>query len=106
MKLPQCFYDFTLQLHQDLDLVYPGWDSDEHGARYEIYEDFRQGYGDQAVRELAEFGEKLLADDKTDLGTLWFNESKTDWVIPDKGVRFLFEDFLGWAASRSQTNSV
>lgn len=58
-------------------------------------------YGDQAVRELANYGKKLLADTQTDLGALWFRESKADWVIPDAGVRFLFEDFLGWAASRS-----
>lgn len=101
MKPPQSFYDFTLQLHQDLDLVYPGWDSDKPEARYEIYEDFRQGYGDQAVRELAKYGEKLLADHETDLGSLWFKESKADWVIQDEGVRFLFNDFLGWIASLS-----
>lgn len=99
MKPPQSFYDFTLQLHQDLDLVYPGWDSDKPGARYEIYEDFRQGYGDQAVRELATYCQKLLADNETDLGSLWFKESKADWVIEDEGVRFLFNDFLGWANS-------
>ena len=101
MKPPQSFYDFTLQLHQDLDLVYPGWDSDKPGARHGVYEDFRQGYGDQAVQELAKYGEKLLADNGTDLGSLWFKESKADWGIPDEGVRFLFKDFLGWAASRS-----
>ncbi len=105
MKPPQSFYDFTLQLHQDLDLFYPEWDSDKPGARYAIYEDFRQGYGDQAVRELAKFGEKLLADNKTDMGTFWFHESKADWVIPDKGVRFLFKDFVGWAASLSKAAS-
>ncbi len=99
MKPPQSFYDFTLQLHQDLDLVYPGWDSDKPDARYEIYEDFRQGYGDQAVRELAKYCQKLLADNETDLGSLWFKESKADWVIQDEGVRFLFNDFLGWANS-------
>ena len=101
MKPPQSFYDFTLQLYQDLDLVYPGWDSDRPGARYEIYEDFRQGYGDQAVRELAKYGKELLADNEADLGTLWFNESKADWVIPDEGVRFLLKDFVDWAASLS-----
>ena len=101
MKPPQSFYDFTLQLHQDLDLVYPGWDSEKPDGRYEIYEDFRRRYGDQAVRELAKYGKELLANDKIDLGTLWFNESKADWVIPDKGVRFLFKEFLGWAASLS-----
>ena len=105
MKPPQSFYDFTLQFHQDLDVVHPGW-ADTPDGRYAIYESFARRYGDQAVRELVTYCEKLLADDKIDLGTLWFNESKADWVIPDKGVRFLFEDFLGWAASRSQTNSV
>jgi len=61
MKPPKAFYDFTLQLHQDLDLVYPEWDSDRPEARHEIYEDFRQGYGDQAVRELAKYGKKTLS---------------------------------------------
>ena len=101
MKPPQSFYDFTLQLHQDLDLVYPEWDSDKPDGRHEIYEDFRGRYGDQAVRELAKYSKKLLADNKTDLGSLWFKESKADWVVPDKGVRFLFKDFLSWAASLS-----
>lgn len=102
MRPPQAFYDFSLQFHQDLDLVYPGWDSHRPGARHEIYyEDFRQGFGDQALRELAKYAEKLLADTQTDLGALWFRKSKADWVIPDKGVRFLFEDFLRWLASRS-----
>lgn len=62
MKPPQSFYDFTLQLHQDLDLVYPAWDSDRPDGRHEIYEDFRQVYGDQAVRELAKYGKELLSD--------------------------------------------
>ena len=100
MKPPQSFYDFTLQFHQDLDVVHPGWADTPHG-RKEIYEGFAMRYGDQAVRELVPYCEKLLADSETDLGSLWFKESKGDWVIPDEGVRFLFKDFLGWAASLS-----
>lgn len=100
MKPPQSFYDFTLQFHQDLDLVYPGW-ADTPDGRRGIYEGFAARYGDQAVRELAKYCKRLLAENETDLGTLWFNESKADWVIPDEGVRFLFEDFLDWVASRS-----
>lgn len=98
MTPPKSFYDFTLQFHQDLDVVHPGW-ADTPDGRNQIYEDFRQGYGDQAVRELATYCQKLLADNETDLGSLWFKESKADWVIQDEGVRFLFNDFLGWANS-------
>jgi len=53
MKPPQSFYDFTLHFHQDLDLIYPDWDSDKPGARHKIYDNFRQGYGNQSVRDLA-----------------------------------------------------
>lgn len=98
MTPPKSFYDFTLQFHQDLDVVHPGWANTPDG-RNQIYEDFRQGYGDQAVRELATCCQKLLADNQTDLGSLWLKESKADWVIQDDGVRFLFNDFLGWANS-------
>lgn len=100
MTPPKSFYDFTLQFHQDLDVVHPGWAETSDG-RNQIYEDFRQGYGDQAVRELATFCEKLLADKEIDLGSLWFKESKADWVIQDEGVRFLFNDFLRWKTSLS-----
>jgi hypothetical protein len=31
MKPPQAFRDFTLQFHQDIDLVYPDWGSDTNG---------------------------------------------------------------------------
>ena len=95
MKPPQSFYDFTLQFHQDLDLVYPDW-ADTPDGRLELYEDFRQGYGDEAVLELASYCEQLLANKDIDLGSLWFEESKADWVIPDEGVRILLEDFLKW----------
>ena len=98
MKPPQSFYDFTLQFHQDLDVVHPGW-ADTPDGRNEIYESFAVRYGDQTVRELANYCRSLLADNDTDLGTIWFNESKADWVIPDEGVRFLFKDFLDWADS-------
>ena len=99
MKPPQSFYDFTLQFHQDLDLVYPDWASDSPHARREIYEDFRQGYGDQAVTELAAYFRRLLNDEDVDLESLWFKESKADWVIPEAGLRRLFEDFEVWAES-------
>lgn len=60
MTPPKSFYDFTLQFHQDLDAVHPGW-ADTPDGRNQIYEDFLQGYGDQAVRELVTYCEKLLA---------------------------------------------
>jgi len=50
MKPPQAFRDFTLQFHQDIDLVYPDWGSDSPTARHDIYESFRRSYGDRAVR--------------------------------------------------------
>lgn len=101
MKPPRSFFDFTLQFHQDLDLIYPDWTSDKPDGRIELYEDFRQGYGDQAIKELVKYFQDLLADEEVDLGTLWFKKSKADWVIPDEGVRFLLKDFLDWANSRS-----
>lgn len=100
MKPPQSFYDFTLQFHQDLELVHPDW-ADTPDGRKGIYESFRQRYGNQAVRELAKYCKERLADKESDLGSIWFNESKADWVIPDEGVRFLFKDFLDWAAPLS-----
>ena len=100
MKPPQSFYEFTLQFHQDLDLVYPDWSTTPHG-RDEIYEGFAMRYGTQAVAELSEFMGALLVNREADLGSLWFNESKADLIIQDEGVRFLFKDFLSWAASQS-----
>ena len=99
MKPPQSFYDFTLQFHQDLDLVYPDWASDSPHARRELYEDFRLRYGDHAVTELAAYFRRLLNDKDVDLESLWFRESKADWVIPAEGLRRLFEDFEAWAVS-------
>lgn len=99
MRPPQSFYDFTRQMHQDLDLVYPDWSSDKPGGRHDLYQDFRQGYGDRAVRELAGFFERLRTDPHADLESLWFKESKADWVLSEDGLRMLFEDFENWAAS-------
>lgn len=99
MKPPQAFYDFTLQFHQDLHLVYPGWASEAPNARHEIYESFRRRYGDQAVRELSAFFDRLLSDEHADLEDLWFKESKADWVISSEGIRRLFKDFQAWASS-------
>ena len=99
MRTPQAFYDFTLQFHQDLPLVYPDWESDAPTARHEIYQNFRQRYGDQAVRDLDEFFRRLLADEHADLESLWFKESKADWVISSEGVRVLLKDFQAWASS-------
>jgi hypothetical protein len=95
---PQAFYDFTLQLHQDLDLVYPGWASEASNARHELYEDFRQGFGDRSVNELAAYFRRLLNDKNADLESLWFKESKADWVISEEGLRRLFKDFEAWAS--------
>lgn len=99
MKTPQAFYDFTLQFHQDIDLVYPNWASDTSGARHQFYEDFRQGFGDQAVRELDSFFAILLANDNIDLESFWFKESKADWVISSHGLQRLFQDFRAWVMS-------
>jgi hypothetical protein len=96
---PQAFYDFTLQFHQDIDLVYPDWASDAPTARHEIYQNFRRRYGDQAVRDMNAFTERLLSDERTDLNTFWFKESKSDWVISDDGIRRLLKDFQKWASS-------
>lgn len=99
MKPPQSFYNFTRQFHQDLDLVYPGWGSESPSARHELYGDFRQGYGDQAVRELNAFFDSVLSDEHADLEDFWFKESKADRVISGEGVRRLFRDFKAWASS-------
>ncbi len=98
MKPPQSFYDFTLQFHQDLDLVHPDW-ADKPNGRDGLYESFARHFGDQAVRELIVYFKQLLSDPQIDLGTLWFEESKADWIIPDEGVRWLFNDFIEWAES-------
>lgn len=99
MKPPQAFFDFTLQFHQDLHLVYPDWASDLPTARHGIYENFRQRYGDQAVRDLSHFSQRLLSDEHVDLESLWFEESKADWVMSEEGIRRLFKDFEAWASS-------
>ena len=99
MKPPQAFYDFTLQFHQDLHLVYPDWASDSPTARHDIYENFRQRYGDQAVRYLSAFTRRLLSDEHVDIESLCFKESKADWVISEAGIRRLFKDFEAWASS-------
>ncbi|MDM7931572.1 hypothetical protein [Tabrizicola sp.] len=99
MRTPQAFYNFTLQFPQGLDLVYPDWASDAPTARHEIYQSFRQRYGDQAVRDLNAFSERLLSDERADLEALWFKESKADWVISNEGIRLLLKDFQTWASS-------
>ncbi len=99
MKPPQSFYDLTRQFHQDLDLVYPDWASDAPDARHGIYKSFRGRYGDDAVREVSAYFKNLLADRTVDLESLWFEESKADWVISEAGLRRLFEDFEAWALS-------
>jgi hypothetical protein len=99
VKTPQAFHDFTLQFHQDLDLVYPDWASDAPTDRHKIYQSFRQRYGDQAVRDLNAFTERLLSDGQTDLESFWFRESRSDWVISNDGIRRLLKDFQTWASS-------
>ena len=99
MKPPQAFYGFTLQLHQDLDLVYPDWSSEASDARRELYEDFRQGFGNRAVEELSAYFGRLLDGKDADLATLWTNESRADWLFDGKGVRRLLEDFRAWASA-------
>jgi hypothetical protein len=99
VKTPQAFYDFTLQFHQDLDLVYPEWAAESSTVRHKIYDSFRQRYGAQAVRDLDAFIGRILADVGVDLETLWLHESKADWVLSDQGIRRLLVDFQDWAAS-------
>jgi hypothetical protein len=99
VKPPKSFYDFTSQFHQDLELVYPGWALESSGARHELYDDFRQRFGEDAVKELAAYFRLLLTDKDSSLGALWFRESKADWVISGKGLRRLFSDFEAWASS-------
>jgi hypothetical protein len=99
MKPPQAFRDFTLQFHQDIELVYPDWGSDSPTARHDIYKSFRRRYGDDAVRELSAFFEELMSSEHVDLEDLWFKESKADWVISSEGILRLFKDFQAWASS-------
>jgi len=99
VKPPKSFYDFTSQFHQDLELVYPNWASESSGVRRELYEDFRQRFGEDAVKELAAYFRLLLTDKDENLGAIWFRESKADWVISGKGLRRLFSDFEAWASS-------
>lgn len=99
MKPPQSFYDFTLLFHQDLDLTHPDWNSVAPTGRHDIYNSFRQRYGDEAVRELNAFLDRLMSDEHVDLEDFWFRESKADWIFHRKGIRRLFEDFQAWASS-------
>ncbi|MEX5729780.1 hypothetical protein Ga0609869_003133 [Rhodovulum iodosum] len=99
MKPPQAFYDFTLQLHQDLDLVYPGWSSEASDARRELYEDFRQGFGDRSVAKLSAYFGLLLNDEYADLEAIWTKESRADWLFERQGIRRLLEDFRAWASA-------
>src|SRR5690554_2639395 len=99
MKPPQSFYDFTLEFHQAIDLVHPDWLSEAPDGRHELYEDFRQRYGGQAVDDLVRYFKRLLSNADADLEALWFKESKADWVISKEGLRKLFEDFAAWAES-------
>lgn len=98
MKPPQSFLDFTKEFHQDLDLVHPGWAEDAPQGRYEIFEDFRQRYGDAAVQELAAYFKRMRAEPDHVLRALWFRKSKAEWVVPGAGVRRIFEEFEAWAA--------
>lgn len=97
MKTPQAFYDFSRQFHQDLNLIYPEGASDS--VRHEIYDSFRQQFGDEAVRDVDGFFGNLLSDEGVDLESFWFTESKADWAISDQGVRLLLQDFRAWAAA-------
>ena len=99
MRPPQAFYDFTLQFHQDLHLVYPNWGSDSPTARHDIYQSFRQWFGDEAVRESDAFFDRILSDKHVNLEDLSFKESKADWVISSEGIRRLFKGFQAWASS-------
>ena len=99
MKPPQAFHDFTLQFHQDIDLVHPNWFSDNLTALHDIYNSFRRRYGDDAVRELNAFFDKLLSNEHVDLEEFWAKESKADWFFSSGGTRWFFKDFQAWASS-------
>lgn len=88
-----------MQFHQDLHLVYPGWASESPAARHDIYANFRERYGEQAVRDLRDFFRLLLSDEHLNIEMLWPEESKDDWVISEEGIRRLFKDFEAWAAT-------
>ncbi len=53
------------------------------------------------MNELAAYFRTLLNDETSDFETLWFRESKADWVISGKGLQRLFSDFEAWASSLS-----
>ena len=99
MKTPKAFYDFSRQFHQDLNLVYPEWAAEFSSVRHEIYDSFRQQFGDQAVRDLDGFFGNLVSVENADVESFWFTESKSDWAISEQGVRLLFQDFRAWAAA-------
>ncbi len=84
MKPPQAFRDFTVQFHQDIDLVYPDWGSDSPTARHDIYECFRRSYGDEAVRELNAFIDRLLSDEHVDLEDLGSMSPRLTGSFPAK----------------------
>lgn len=96
---PQSFRDFSLQFHQDLELVHPGFLSGFPGSLHGLYESFRQQHGDRAVRELAAYFGRLLADEHVHLESLWFRKSSADLVLSEAALRRMFEDFAAWAAS-------
>jgi hypothetical protein len=88
VKPPQAFYDFTSLRHQDLD-GYPGWASAAPNAGWELFEDFRQGFADRAVKELAVYFRRLLNDKNADLKPIWLRKPKADWLVGNEG----FADF-------------
>ncbi len=47
--------------------------------------------------ELVQYFKRLLSDANANLESIWFKESKADWVISKEGLRKLFEDFAAWA---------
>lgn len=99
MKPPQAFRDFTLHFHQDIDPIHPIFGADAPTSRNDIYESFQRRYGNEAVRELNAFFEKLMSNADVDLQDYWLKEAKADWVISNEGIRRLFKDFQAWASS-------
>ena len=98
MKPPQSFLDFTKEFHQDLGLVHPGWAENTPQVRHVMYADVRQRYGDAAVRDLAAYFTRMLAEPDHVLGALWCRKSEAEWGLPGEGVRRIFEEFGDWAA--------
>ncbi|MEL6914516.1 MAG: hypothetical protein AAFP13_08440 [Pseudomonadota bacterium] len=64
-----------------------------------IYESFLGQYGMASVLELDSYFEALLRTKDTDLGELWWQESKADYIFDHNAVRMLATDYRKWVAA-------